>query len=163
MTSARRRIDVVCSSARQRADVGPMRRGVGPTSANDVGPTSRSDVGPTSSCLLGPPKNCTFPWRDPGPPPKMVPWAHQSPYPKHLRPTRCGVCAPAAPQICTLKPSVSTYLYSIAYLYRIYLAYIYAKYRPLCLTVLLGFVTGMHFEKAMLYTTLFAIQAATKH
>ena len=26
-----------------------------------------------------------------------------------------------------------------------------------------GFVTGMHFEKAKLYTTLLAIQAATKH
>ena len=93
-------IDVVCSSARQRADVGPMRRGVGPTSG-------RHRV-PTSSCLLDPPKNCTFPWRDLGRhqkmvPPKMVPWAHQSPYPKHLRPTLCGVCAPAAPQICTYK------------------------------------------------------------
>ena len=35
--SARRRVDIVCSLARRRTDVGPMRRG----------------VGPTSSCLLG--------------------------------------------------------------------------------------------------------------
>jgi len=70
-------------------------------------------------------------------------------------------CAESVPQrhlrYAHIKPSVSTYLYSIL------IAYIYAKYRPLCLTVLLGFVTGMHFEKAKLYTTLFAIQAATKH
>jgi len=46
LTSARRRVDVVCSSARRRSDVGP-------TSASDVGSTLELDVGPTSPCLLG--------------------------------------------------------------------------------------------------------------
>ena len=40
LTSVRRRADVICSSAQRRFDVGPMRRGVGPT----YGPRRRPDI-----------------------------------------------------------------------------------------------------------------------
>ena len=52
-----------------------------PTSERDVGPTSRFDV----VVFTGPSKNCAFPWRDLGRHQKMVPWAHQSPYPARFQ------------------------------------------------------------------------------
>ena len=87
-------IDVGTTSYRRRLLIGPAAGRCGATSANDVGPTSERDVAfrrrPDVVVFTGPSKNCTFPWQNLGRHQKMVPWAHKSPYPKHLRPTLCG-------------------------------------------------------------------------